>query len=272
MPTVPLRWRRSFRRRFAITWALVATGALATACTPASTGGGPRNDNGFFDPVATKAPPAPDPDPVGAANDPGGGSPGEGSTMPGAPAPGGVGDAGIADARAQVVPPATPGGPRVDGAAAPAVPTPPVPGAAATPCTLHFTATTISFGGNYAPKNVGAIWVATGGDVFVKTLRIWGNARRKYLSRWQSVSGANLTDAVTGATEPNHGARAVTWSCTGIDGKVVPDGPYRVFVEFTERDGPGRVRAYDFAKGPAPFSAMPPDEVNMKAISLQVGP
>jgi hypothetical protein len=143
------------------------------------------------------------------------------------------------------------------------------PPAAAGPCMLRFDVTTTSANGNYAPRNVGAIWVSDANDRFVKTLKVWANARRKHLNRWIAASGQNTTDAVTGATLSNHGARNATWDCSDVKHQPVPYGAYRMNVEFTERNGAGPTTSIPFDRSPeaAPVSAA--DQGNFKGARIQ---
>jgi hypothetical protein len=178
-------------------------------------------------------------------------------------------DAGAVDPGKPGAPPPVAGPAPLDAAGnSAAVPTDPGPGR---PCALTFTVTTASYNGSYAPENVGAIWIADAGDRFVKTLSVWAGKRRKHLDSWNSVSGGNTVDAVTAATARDHGARSGTWNCTGLDRRPVPDGTYRVNVEFTESNSAGRLMPpLDFAKTGGPVDLSPIDQGNFRSIHLQV--
>jgi len=119
--------------------------------------------------------------------------------------------------------------------------------------------TTVSFNGEYEPDNIGAVWVADEQDVFVKTLEVWAAKRIKYLVKWRGASGGSTVDAITGATWSQHGSHQLAWDVTDVGGDVVPDGVYRVYVEFTEQNGAGKWTALDFVKGDAPVESTPPD-------------
>jgi hypothetical protein len=131
----------------------------------------------------------------------------------------------------------------------------------------------VSFGGNYAPRNVGAIWIADGNGRFVKSLTVWGRRRVSHLERWESVSGGSTVDAITSATAGNHGTRMASWDCTGANHQPVAAGAYSVNVEFTEQNGPGRVMTpLPFMTGTGPVDATPGDQGSFKNIHLQVAP
>lgn len=139
--------------------------------------------------------------------------------------------------------------------------------------TLSVTLTTVSYGGNYADKNIGAIWIADAQDKFVKTLKVWANKRIKHLVKWNAASGGDDTDAVTGATERSHGQRTAEWNCTDVNGTLVADGVYRVYVEFTEDNssggGPaGKWLVAEFTKGASDQTVRPGDTANFQNVEL----
>lgn len=143
---------------------------------------------------------------------------------------------------------------------------------------LAFGFTTVSFGGEYAPRNVGAVWIADGQGAFVKTLEVWAAKRSKHLVKWRAASGNNVVDAVTGATRSSHVAHELLWDGTDTAGQAVPAGAYRIYVEFTEEnsaeagtpDGPWLV--IDFVRGPDPLEIAMPDQPAFKAIHLAYKP
>jgi hypothetical protein len=121
--------------------------------------------------------------------------------------------------------------------------------------TVDFT--TVTFKGQYAPKNVGAVWITNDQDVFVKTLERWAVKRSKYLVKWKAASNANVVDAVTGATRSQHGPHSLSWDGTDVSGDLVPDGTYRVYMEFTEKNGAGPWTSIDVVKGASPADITP---------------
>jgi hypothetical protein len=135
--------------------------------------------------------------------------------------------------------------------------------------TIDFKSVTSN--GQYAPRNVGAVWIETSGGKFVKTVEKWGNVRANHLTAWNAASGgwgslfgggnaADMMDAVSRATLRSHEMHHDMWNMKDTTGKVVPDGMYNVVIEVTEdnrRAGPvGRVA---FVKGPAPQMVNAPD-------------
>ncbi|MFQ5633357.1 MAG: DUF2271 domain-containing protein, partial [bacterium] len=144
---------------------------------------------------------------------------------------------------------------------------------AGTSGTLTVKVTTTSYGGKYAEKNVGAIWIADAQDRFVKTLKLWANKRKKHLVKWNAASQGNVVDAVTGATVRSHRQHTAQWNCTDTNGNVVNDGVYRVYVEFTEDNSasgkpPGKWLLAEFTKGTSNQTVTPNDKQYFKNIEL----
>ncbi len=128
--------------------------------------------------------------------------------------------------------------------------------------TLKVTVTTKAIGGQYSPRNCGAIWIADSGTKFVKSLYVWAERRRSYLSRWTTATSAaglasNVVDAVTAATLTSHGTRTATWNGTNTNKALVPDGAYKVCFELSE--GTSQYQCVDFNKGRTAQNLTPAD-------------
>ncbi|MEM7155439.1 MAG: DUF2271 domain-containing protein [Myxococcota bacterium] len=91
-----------------------------------------------------------------------------------------------------------------------------------------------SYGGNYAPDNVGAIWIEDIQGQFVRSLSVWGNVRREHLVAWFSRSLGDRVDAITAATASSHHSRLVEWDLRDSGVNVMPAGEYVVRFEVTE--------------------------------------
>ena len=128
---------------------------------------------------------------------------------------------------------------------------------------LRVEFTTISYGGRYGPRNVGAVWVTNEAGTFIKTLEEWGTRRYSNLVAWRKSSGGNTVDAVTGATRSSASAHSSTWNCSNVDEAAVPAGNYFVNVEFVENNvsasgvGAGPLWKEAFAVGTAPATLTP---------------
>ena len=126
--------------------------------------------------------------------------------------------------------------------------------------------TTVSYGGRYGPRNVGAVWITNEAGKFVKTLEEWGLRRYSNLYAWRKSSGGNTVDAVTGATRSTASAHSSTWNCTDLGGGHVPTGTYFVNAEFVENNvsssgsGAGPTWKEAFIVGTAPVTLTPADD------------
>jgi len=136
---------------------------------------------------------------------------------------------------------------------------------------LTFTVRTVSAGGNYSPKHILAIWIEDM-DGFVKTRKAMANQRIQYLYTWKAASNFNVVDAITGSTLNSHQTHTVTWDCTDLDGNLVPDGDYTIWVEFTEAHAQGPLSSHVFTKGENSQNLTPPDETYFKDIEIVYEP
>jgi hypothetical protein len=204
-----------------------------------------------------------DPSPPGRGGQAGtGGQPGTG----GSPASAGTGGTG----GASPLPPA-------DAAAAADVPPSPPPSGPPVACSLEVTVTTASTDFDYAPRNIGALWIEDTGGRFVKTLALWAARRVIHLDAWLTSTGAagvsrNTVDAVTGATVRTHVAHTGTWDCTNAKKALVPQGMYQLCVEMTESNAPGPKHCVPFSNTGKEFDLVARDTPNFKARRLVYTP
>ncbi len=133
-------------------------------------------------------------------------------------------------------------------------------------CALTFQVTTVSYKGNFSPKHIGAIWVMTPDNQFVKTLELWGRVRLLNLVNWYPQSGGNYVDAVTSATLASHRAHESSWNCRDVKGNAVPEGQYRMFMEFTEDNSAldagqqPKLYSFGFSTAQRPATIVLPDQ------------
>jgi len=140
--------------------------------------------------------------------------------------------------------------------------------------TLSVSVTTSSTGGNYAPRNVLAIWVEDSSGKFVKTLLAYAANRKTHLNTWEaSTSGVgsiyNVTDAITGATQSAHGTRTCAWNGTDYTGKIVADGNYNLRMELTDKNSTGNLAAFPFIKGTANQKLTPANVPSFSSVSIE---
>jgi PKD repeat protein len=140
-----------------------------------------------------------------------------------------------------------------------------------TPGTVSFQFKTQSQGGSYAPRHVLAVWMEKDGE-FVKTRKAMANQRKQYLYTWKAASNYNVVDAITGSTLNSHQTHTIQWDCTDLDGNVVEDGLYTLFVEFTEKHAQGPLFSIEFEKASDAIILTPPDEDYFKNMEFSYQP
>lgn len=133
-------------------------------------------------------------------------------------------------------------------------------GATSSSCSLSVTVTTSAPGGQFQPKNVGAIWVADSTGKFVKSLEVWANQRLNRLVAWNAATksaglSGNKVDAITAATSSSHRTHNATWNCRDTKEQSVPDGSYRVYFEVADSNSGGPNYFVTFSKGTQPAMA-----------------
>ena len=139
--------------------------------------------------------------------------------------------------------------------------------------TLAVSVTTSSAGGNYAPRNVVAIWIEDSSGKFVKTLLAYANSRKTHLNIWESTTTAagsafNVTDAISGATQSSHATRTCQWTGTDYNRKLMVDGDYKVRMELTDKNASGSIASFTFTKGPNAHKLTPANVPSFSSISL----
>ncbi|HWI56443.1 MAG TPA: hypothetical protein VNZ22_04405, partial [Bacillota bacterium] len=142
--------------------------------------------------------------------------------------------------------------------------------AAGTDGKATFSVTLTDPPGNYA-KRVDAFWVTDGAGKFIQNLRKDAATRQGYLYKWAAARGANTTiDGYSGATISTWTPMTVTWDCRDTNNVVVPDGTYKLYVEFTDFNGQGpwTTNGIAFVKGPAALTNTYPDQPYIKSMTV----
>lgn len=134
----------------------------------------------------------------------------------------------------------------------PADPNPTPSGAAS----VRITATTTTQGGQYAPRNVVAVWIEDAQGQFVKTIDRWSSARTQHLIEWNTAAGVGDVDSVSGASRTNHATPlSIEWKLKGADQQLVADGTYTIRMESTESNATSAAdcneATFTFVKGAA---------------------
>lgn len=138
---------------------------------------------------------------------------------------------------------------------------------------LTVSTATSDAGGNYAPRNIVAIWVEDDSGNFVKTLLAYAATRITHLNIWQASTVAagsefNRVDAITGATRTSHGTRNCSWNATDFNGTLVMDGTYNIWMELTDQNGTGNYSSFPFTKGTNAESLSPANVPSFSSIDI----
>lgn len=138
---------------------------------------------------------------------------------------------------------------------------------------LNVSVATSSTGGNYAPRNIVAIWIEDSNGNYVKTLLAYADRRMTHLNNWETSSTAkgvkfDVTDAVTGATRSSHGTRTCTWNGTDYNKNLLADGTYSLCMELTDKNNTGNYSQFSFVKGEN-NEVTPSDVSSFSSISIK---
>lgn len=128
----------------------------------------------------------------------------------------------------------------------------PQPSAAGHGCPLQVSVATRSYGtgdesqDDYAPRNVGAIWISARERGFVRTIALWGPGYFEYAETWLRESQGSRVDITTMPTRATHARDvAAEWDCRDAQGELVAAGNYQLNVEFTEAEMQGPLLSGD---------------------------
>lgn len=138
---------------------------------------------------------------------------------------------------------------------------------------LNVSTFTSETGGNYAPRNIVAIWIENENGEFVKTLLAYAQNRKTHLNTWQASTAAagteyNTVDAITGATKSSHATRECMWNATDYNGNIVADGTYYLWMELTDKNNTGNYSSFAFEKGAAEQLQTPDDVPSFGSLSI----
>lgn len=157
------------------------------------------------------------------------------------------------------------------------------PAFAQTDGSVELEATLLNYGGSGA-KHWTVAWVTTGSGAFIKTLWIQGNKNNFWSSHWNNHcgkwystrSGSQALDGYTSATATSYsGVNSPirpSWDCRNASGQLVPDGPYRFWVQYAEDGGQGPYTTSGllWTKGPAAGNSTYPNQgsnfANLKVV------
>lgn len=141
---------------------------------------------------------------------------------------------------------------------------------------LGFSVLTATYNGPYGPRNAGAIWITNSQNQFVKTIKKWASNYEYTLIRWIASSGHNTVGAITSASFNSHQTHNIVWNGTNHQGNLMPDGDYKINIEFTEHNASsanmGKYKQITFTKGSEPVSTTIPNDTYFRNMNLSWTP
>jgi len=134
---------------------------------------------------------------------------------------------------------------------------------------LQFSYTTASDNGPFSPNHVLAVWIEDSSRNFIKSLKVMGTEKNKYLYTWKEKSGNNSLNAISGATLSSHKPDNITWDFRDLNEDIVSDGSYELVVEFTDKNEQGPMVRIPFNKGKEDVHLKVADEEYFKDMVLE---
>lgn len=137
---------------------------------------------------------------------------------------------------------------------------------------MLFQVKTVTANGQYAPRHVFAIWITNENDQYVTSLKVRAATYKSKLNKWKTFSGGVVpADAISGASLTSHQTHVVAWNGKNVAGTVVPDGNYKVYVEFNESNNTSGnpFTSVLFTKGSTFQHLTPSNATNFQNMDLQ---
>jgi hypothetical protein len=152
-----------------------------------------------------------------------------------------------------------------------------VPDDNVTPVSVSMTVsvTTSSYGGEFSPKNVFAVWIEKDDGSYVQSLGAWAKSYKSRLQRWYSKSSKGsqgMADAVTGASRTNHNdVPDLTWTISDIANQPAANGIYNIYFELNETNGGSRTTTAQIQMSETPQVLSTNNASNIKNIQITFG-
>jgi hypothetical protein len=140
------------------------------------------------------------------------------------------------------------------------------------PSSVTVTVTTSTYGGQYAPRNVFAIWLEAVDGSYIHSLGVWAKTYKSKLTRWypkSSYGASGMADAVTGASRTAHGSKTVSLDLTKYP---VAAGDYKVWFELNETNGGSKSTSADITLGPGGTVTGVANTANITDIAISFTP
>jgi len=147
---------------------------------------------------------------------------------------------------------------------------------------LNMIFTTADAGGKYDNRHIHVVWLATTSGSFVSTAgtnvgnqrTVWANARKDSFETWWTPARQEDIDARTGATQTSYRTYNLNWNFERLDGSVIPDGTYRLYLECTNSDSglPRNFTYFTITKGDSAWSMGPTTQGRYNNVTLTFTP
>jgi hypothetical protein len=117
-----------------------------------------------------------------------------------------------------------------------------------------------------------AVWVEDGDGNYVATIAVWYEQSDKGtrwigdLRAWMGASNGEVSSTSTGATRAP-GSYSVTWDGTDLDGNLVSQGDYVLFVEAAREHGPYEITSAPLTIGDTGFTVTLDDNGELSDLS-----
>lgn len=141
------------------------------------------------------------------------------------------------------------------------------------------------------PQHWTVVWVTKADGTFVRTIRkqgeSYGSHWNDHCNVWYGAVAGNAarytvaTDGFTGATASSYTAPnspfTQTWNCKDASGATVPDGTYKIWIQYAEDDdskfGPVTTNGLTWTKGPTASTVNPANQgTNFTSMSIKWTP
>jgi hypothetical protein len=146
---------------------------------------------------------------------------------------------------------------------------------ASTQMTVDFTYSADSTDGRVLNPYI-AVWVEDKDGNLVQTISVWfmqgekGQRYLQHLSSWNTLATeSNAEVSTSGATRPA-GTYSVVWDGTGIDGGLVAEGEYVLYIESAREHGPHSISSVPIVLGAEGVSVVLPDDGELSAMAATV--
>jgi hypothetical protein len=140
------------------------------------------------------------------------------------------------------------------------------------PAQMDFTVRVADLPSSYGGKFIIAVWVEDDAGKYVNSLAVYAQTRIYLLENWAGASKNLKGDAVTGATQSAFKTFNLTWDLYDFTGFKVDNGTYKIRMEATAVEGPGKTYAIDVEVGDESYDVTPDGNAYFKDLRVVYSP